>query len=639
MKRINQLPPQLANQIAAGEVVQRPASIVKELMDNSIDSGADELIINLWQGGIEGIQVIDNGHGIHPDDLQLCITPHATSKITTVDDLHNIKTLGFRGEALSSIDAVAKIKIITHQAEQEHAWELSQNQVFPSTGQLGTTVWVSELFYNIPARKKFLKSAATEFRHCLQMIQRVALIRDDLTLRIHHNDKLVCQFDKGSDAAMEARIRTIMGEDFASQSMPIQTAIDGVALSGYLALPQLSRNNADKQFWYTNKRPVRDRGLSAAVKRAYADHMYQTRQPCYFLNLTIAEDEIDINIHPSKEEIKFLRVELFHFVQSSVKQLITQPLSSRTRSLSDLFLSDKNNPFAGRGYENPRMINDSNSQVIQDKGNTHATQRGLLKVLEPDSLYQMGDSNATDHSAARFNQVSHPSQALNAQDNDRLTRQSSKQSTTQLGRFSVNHFRDLFQQQPTSQQLGRPLAYVHGAYIISISDTSLYLIDVHAAHERILYEQFKQQKHIEKQPLLQPLELSLSDSESALLEMAEPSLRQVGFVIERQQQHWLLKQIPLQLKSVNVEQLLRDFISELGIDSDSELITETMHQILASRACYRAVRANQPLSDWEMQALIKQIEQTPAASQCNHGRPTWQEITFKQFDRLFKRGQ
>lgn len=593
IKRVKKLSQHLANQIAAGEVVECPASIVKELIENSIDAEASEIVIKLQQGGIEGIEIEDNGKGIHPDDLQLCLASHTTSKLSSTDDLTHIETLGFRGEALSSIQSVARIEVLSKVSSAEHAWLLNtQGERQPSSRQQGTSIRINELFYNIPARKKFLRSASTELRHCLLIINRIALIRTDICFTVYHNQKQTLHYEISH--SQKKRLSSILGKEFADSCIPINTQYGQLSIQGFLGSPHAARRNADKQFWYVNQRPIRDRALAVAVKRAYADVMYQQLQPVYTLSLTIPTDQVDINVHPSKEEARFINQELFLFTQSSVKAALGQLLQSKqtTSEPSNVAkIFERTKGFSNTPITKPstHLFSQSAKTTTYNKG---TTQKSLGRIDRQSFANLFADGKAMESNAV-----------------------------------------------PANISLGQALAFIHSNFILASNDDGLIIVDAHAAHERVLYEQLKQKQKIIKQTLLSPIEVPLTLAEQGLYKQLKPHLQQAGFDIKLTQENWLISSVPTCLEHCDIHQLLQDVISDFALDNSSNVIEETLYTKLSSKACHQAVRANRYMSIPEMNDLLRQIEQAPSGSQCNHGRPTWKLLHLAELNRLFSRGQ
>jgi DNA mismatch repair protein MutL len=592
--RIKKLSSHLANQIAAGEVVERPASIVKELLENSLDAQATQINIYLYKGGIEGIDISDNGTGIHPEDLLLSTHPHATSKLSDTDHLFNIHTFGFRGEALSSIHSIAKLTIQSKHKDSDSAWELThKGEIIPSTLREGTKIKIRELFYSIPARKHFLKSPNTEYQHCLKIIHRIALIHPQVHIRLYADEKCVldCQPFKENT---QQRLQQIIGKEFAENAKPIEVKYDNWSLTGWLSPSSVAKKTTDKQFWYVNYRAVKDRLLSAATRRAYADLMHNHSQPEFFLHLQIPPEEVDVNVHPGKLEVRFRQNEIFPFVQNSIKKQLFQPINEQFSGATESLVSSN-----------------------------FLTENTAQKAYSP--------------------RVQSYSPSSNSAQRTRLDYQSFKNINQHLAEQPID-----FQPISTTPELipdaplGQAISYIHGAFILAVNAKGLVIVDAHAAHERILYEQIKTQQALENEPvqtLIEPhkIHLNLADLETA--KNLAPLLENIGIKSDFKSPYWQIHSIPNILKDTDLTELLTASLTEYAKEEHTEKTIETLYQILSTKACHQAVRANRVLSPVEMNELLRQVEECSAGERCNHGRPTWHQITLKELNQFFFRGQ
>ncbi len=592
--RIKQLAPNLANKIAAGEVVERPASIVKELIENAIDAQADSITIHLEKGGLHKILVADNGIGIEKEDLPLTIAPHATSKIYQIDDLYNIQTLGFRGEALASIHAISRLSIRTKTAESDNGWIFQNEKLSPSACHLGTEISIQDLFFNVPARLKFMRAPATELRHCLQVIHRTALAQPHIHFKIFSNGKLhlECPAATNDEEGLK-RAKTLLGEEFAAAAQPIHIEHGNWRLYGLIAHPPFSRAQADMQFWDINQRFIRDKQLGAAARRAFRDQMYHDRHPGYILHLHLPASEVDVNVHPAKHEVRFHNRTLFDFIYQSLRNAISQPLSS-----------SPNLPPLTSSANNPQKASHKPRQSLPLQPSQHAQQ-------SYQTFIQNAIPQATNHISEQPKKMAHDGHLAPANEGN--------------------------------TPLGDAIAFVHGAFIISQTEDGLCFIDAHGAHERILYERLKnglESKQMAAQRLLVPVPITLNRQEKAVIEEYSDHFKKLLFEIDMVgDQSAIIRQIPSLLMDANMAQLISDTLSDLAELEQSERGTQRINALLSSIACHRAVRANRQLSIHEMNDLLRQLERTQSATVCNHGRPIIHHVTLKTLDGWFMRGQ
>jgi DNA mismatch repair protein MutL len=583
---IQQLPDHLINQIAAGEVVERPASVVKELVENSLDAGAGSIQVDIVSGGQKLIRVRDDGGGIPPDQLQLALARHATSKISSLEDLEAVVSLGFRGEALPSIASVSRLSICSRSPEVDQAWQLDTNggeigQLQPAAHPVGTTIEVHDLFYNTPARRRFLRAERTEFGHIDKWLRRLALARPDVAFAVTHNRRNVMQLRAAfsEDERLE-RLAKICGDEFARHAVLIEQVSDGLALSGWIGLPTFNRSQPDLQFWFVNGRSITDKTLAHAARHAYRDVLFHGRYPAYVLSLTIDPASVDANAHPAKHEVRFRDGRRVHGV-------VTQTIETALRDTRP-----------GGVASAPTGL-PAQSLTRQGAMALHAPRRALPgQVAEVLSTYS---------------EIAHGAPADEAD------------SDTQL------------------PALGHAIAQISATYILAENRDGLIIVDMHAAHERIVYEKLKASfdgNSIVRQPLLVPLTVAVAESEANLVEQSRDVLERIGLVIDRTGPAALvIRELPALLRDVDAESLLRDVLADLSEAGESSRIEDTCHESLATMACHRSVRANRALTIAEMNALLREMEVTEHADQCNHGRPTWMAITMSDLDRLFLRGR
>lgn len=586
--RIQKLSPLLANQIAAGEVVERPASVVKELVENSLDAGATQIDIDIEQGGVRLIRVRDNGGGIHEEDLPLALSRHATSKITTTDDLSQILTLGFRGEALASIGSVSRLTVtsaIPHAAGKQVAVEGDiASDIKPAAHPKGTTVEVHDLFFNTPARRKFMRSEKTEFDHIDELVKRIALSSFDVGFTLKHNQKLIRQYFPAKSEQQETeRLKALCGTEFANHSLRIEAEGAGMRIAGWIAQPTFSRSQADLQYFYVNGRIVRDKLVMHALRQAYQDVLYRDRYPAYVLFLDLPPNLVDVNVHPTKHEVRFRDSRVVHdFI---------------VRSVHDALSCDKPGaaPCAHQHVEHVHVPTPTPFIYSSD-----TPPKPVQQVAEQMSLYKALATETMEQAAAISLPVSTP-------------------------------------------PLGFAIAQLLGIYILAEKENTLVMIDMHAAHERVLYEKMKtawRTKSMATQRLLVPITIALSEREANQAEQATEFFHSLGFVVERVGRETIaVREVAHMLAHGPVEQLVRDIIADLLAHDNSVRMEEHINHLLGTLACHTAVRANHALTIPEMNALLRQMEKTDHAGQCNHGRPTCVELSLQELDKLFMRGK
>lgn len=600
---IRALPDELISQIAAGEVVERPASVVRELMDNALDAGATQITLRLLAGGIRLIQIEDNGCGIAQDQLALALQRHATSKITNLHDLESVGTLGFRGEALAAVASVSELSLASRSAVDEHAWLLHARtgELRPMARDQGTTVEVRELFFSTPARRKFLKSEATEYAHCMDVVRRHALSHPQVGFTVWHEGQCTAQWRAlHGPQAFEARANDVLGAEFVAGSLPIQVEAAGLALQGLIGLPDQSRSRADQQFMYVNGRFVRDKVIQHAVRAAYEDVLHGHRQPVFVLHLALDPLGVDVNVHPTKIEVRFRDGrQVHHFVQSALKAALAAPRSSSSGSPQALLpdhagLLDKPSPSPS----SPPLSAETNRSWHQDMP-TRQAPLGLRPDPQWASVRTASEARPEPARADPEHEVDHP--------------------------------------------LGHAIAQLHGVYILAENAQGLVVVDMHAAHERILYEALKQQmdaQRLHAQPLLVPLSFAATPEEMAAAHTHSATLAQLGMDIAALTANRLaIRSLPTHLAQADGVALARSVLAELSEHDASTVLERHRNELLATMACHTAVRANRQLSLMEMDALLRQMEATERSDQCNHGRPTWRAVSLKELDQLFLRGR
>ncbi|WAH66260.1 DNA mismatch repair endonuclease MutL [Xanthomonas hortorum] len=618
---IRQLPDILINQIAAGEVVERPASVVKELVENALDAGATRVDIELEEGGVRLIRIRDNGGGIPPDELPLAVSRHATSKIASLDDLETVATLGFRGEALPSIASVSRFTLVSRRHDAEHGSALEieggrLGEVTPRAHAPGTTVEVRELFYNVPARRKFLRAERTELGHIEEWLRSLALARPDVELRVAHNGKPSRRYKPG-DLYSDARLGETLGEDFARQALRVDHSGAGLRLHGWVAQPHYSRASTDQQYLYVNGRSVRDRSVAHAVKMAYGDVLFHGRQPAYVLFLELDPARVDVNVHPAKHEVRFREARLIHdFVYRTLQDALAH---TRAGAMPNSIGTEGNSDAgaAPNGMANtPNYGGATGGGSGSGYGNWTPSQTPLgLRVDEARAAYS----------------------ALYAPPSGSAQQQSAAMQT-----FSGTGL------PATSQDSGVPplgyaVAQLHGIYILAENAEGLIVVDMHAAHERIGYERLKNAHDsigLHAQPLLVPMTLAVGEREADTAEREADTLASLGFEITRAGPQSLhVRSIPALLANAEPEALLRDVLGDLREHGQSRRIATARDELLSTMACHGAVRANRRLTVPEMNALLRDMEATERSGQCNHGRPTWARFTLGEIDRWFLRGR
>ena len=594
---IHQLPELLVNQIAAGEVVERPSSVVKELIENSLDAGARSIQVALEQGGKRLVRVSDDGCGIAVDELPLALARHATSKIDSLQDLEEVQTMGFRGEALPSMSSVSRMTITSRTASAGHAWQIKTvngevGAPVPAAGAPGTQVELRDLFYNVPARRKFMRTDQTEFTHVDELLKRFALARPDVGFQLQHNNRVVRQFPPvTADSQMLARLEAVAGPEFVEHALAVEEQRGAFSLRGWVAEPRYNRAQADRQFFFVNGRVIRDRLVAHAIRQSFRDVLFHGRHPAFVLFLELPYSAVDVNVHPQKHEVRF----------------------RDSRSVHDFIYSTLNRSLAAAGVGAGALRPGTEMQAPGQAANTGdwAAHQAPMPISVAEQLQSYAQLVAAPRGFAGGSAAGHA--GLAAQPGEEFP------------------------------PLGFALAQLHGVYILAQNRHGLVLVDMHAAHERITYERLKAglaQDGIRSQNLLVPVTVHVSEREADMVEAHSGRLESLGISCGRSgPQAVVVRKVPTLLQNADMTQLLQDVLSELVSDGKSLKIESQLDEVLSSMACHGSVRANRQLNLAEMNALLRDMERTERAAQCNHGRPTWVQLDMQSLDRLFLRGR
>ena len=609
IERIQQLDTRLSNQIAAGEVVERPASVVKELVENSLDAGSSRIDVDLDSGGRKLVRVRDNGRGIHREDLSLALSRHATSKIFSLEDLNGVSSLGFRGEALASIASVSRTLLTSNSsAEESSGWQVSTSgsemlaEVLPAAQPRGTSVEVRDLFFNTPARRKFLRTDRTEFMRIDDVLKKIALSRFDVSFALTHNGKSVRNFPLAlNDEDKMRRLATVFGKDFIDNTIDVAEESAEMRIHGWVGLPQFSRSQADSQYFYVNGRIIKDKLISHAIRQAYQDVLFHGRHPIFVLFLEINPLLVDVNVHPTKHEVRFRESRSVHdFLHRAIH-----------RALGDTRPEDKIH------------------QIVSEVGSSEQTSLSLARQSSY-SFSNPGSSGDWERSGSVSDQAA------------------AYQALYPKGEYpgdSRPQFMVLDEQAADADipPLGYAVAQIHGIFILAENAQGLIVVDMHAAHERITYERMKtacDDEGLKTQPLLVPVTLSVSDKEADCAQQHAAEFQALGIGVERMgQESLVVREVPALLRDSDVEQLIRDVLADILMHGSSERVMEHRDEILATMACHGSVRANRKLTIPEMNALLRDMEVTERSGQCNHGRPTWAMQSLSELDALFLRGR
>jgi DNA mismatch repair protein MutL len=604
MSYIKILSDQLISQIAAGEVVERPASALKELLENSLDAQSTEVKVSLIDGGIKQLRVADNGVGISQEDLALALTRHATSKISSLEELEAVESLGFRGEALASIASISRMRLMSRAKDTKHAWSIYANgseisTVDPCALDIGSVVEVSDLYFNTPARRKFLKKETTEFGHCEEAYTRTVLSRPEVSFVLEHNGRIISRYNASEPTN---RFKAVLGDEFAAEMIAVDEAAAGLRFWGVAAKPTFSRGRRDTQYVFVNGRFVRDKLIAHAIRQAYQDVLHHDRHPAYVLFLELDPNLVDVNVHPAKTEVRFRDGQAVHqFIFHVLHRALATPTG------------ESNAVSAGQASHNPFQA--SNAPYLKQQSTMD------LSVKQTPDFYQTLYGNPVNP-------------------NPNESRQDQSQPNLES---KVEEVGD----DDESYPLGFAVAQIHGVYILAQNTQGLVVIDMHAAHERIMYERLKKaidQKAVPMQPLLLPVSFNADRVEvatvSEMLSSDNEILAQLGFDIAVLSPTTLaVRAVPILLKHADAVSLARDVLRELNEYGASRVLTDQRNTLLGTMACHAAVRANRNLTVPEMNALIRDMEATERSGQCNHGRPTWFQVSMQDLDKMFMRGK
>ncbi len=608
MSTIQLLPDLLINQIAAGEVIERPAAALKEMLENSLDAGATDIIVQLEGGGVKLLRVRDNGSGIAPEELTLALMRHATSKIASLADLQRVASMGFRGEALASMAAVAQVTLTSRQTEGPHAWQIqsgdgTQSEVIPAAHTQGTSVEIRELYFNTPARRKFLKSEATELAYCEETFKRIALSRPDVAFSLQHHNRMMWQLPTlpRSDHAdaLPKRIEAILGKEFAQSAVLISRKAAGLHLYGMASLPAYSKASRDAQYFFVNGRFIRDKIVAHAIRQAYQDILHHQRHPAFALFLDMPPELVDVNVHPAKSEVRFRESQAIHqFVFHTLQQVLSTPVALAENA------SDLSNRLA-------QVSSVQRTMSMQQPMQLHMASQPLAFY---DALF--GKKEIREGDEEKFNDAPFSNTQSHSQ---------SSPSETEI------------------PPLGFALAQLAGIYILSQNVHGLVVVDMHAAHERIVYERLKtalDRQQIPMQPLLIPVCFAAEALDIATAEEEHAAMAQLGFDIAPLSPTTLaVRAMPAMLKQTHAEAAARDVLHEMREYGATRVLTERRNELLSTLACHSAVRANQILTVPEMNNILREMERTERSGQCNHGRPTWFQMSIAELDTLFMRGK
>lgn len=647
-RAIRELPDELISQIAAGEVVERPASVVRELVDNALDAGAGQIQLKLIAGGIRSLIVEDDGHGIPDGELPLAIKRHATSKIGTLDDLEAVATMGFRGEALAAVSSIAELALVSRYTGAAHAWRLEARtgELSPAARARGTSVEVRELFFNTPARRKFLKSESTELAHCLEALRRHALARPDVGFAVWHEGKLV---DQWRAAPLPQRIAEVLNEDFIAQSREVFAEVGPMRIHGRVGLPEAARARADMQYVYVNGRYVRDKLISHAIRSAFDDVLHGHRQPSYVLFIDVQPELVDVNVHPTKIEVRFRDGREIH---QQVRRAVVAALALSRSSEDGQHAAEGSasaEPAAPAGRQRWTGTPAWEQGGMGGASGTSGAD-GQTAAYDPPAAYTAPSARFAGPEGWRAPIPTRAQTALALEQAEALYASgprgglpTSAATPSALSALGAAPGGPLPSSQAGEWPLGRAIAQIQGVYVLAENAQGLIIIDMHAAHERVVYERLKTalgETRIDSQPLLIPVTFAATPAEIATAEAQAETLQRLGLDIAPLSAKVLaVRERPALLAGGDVVELARGVLAELAQFDASHAIERAQHEILATMACHGAVRANRQLTIDEMNALLRDMERTERADQCNHGRPTWRQLTLRDLDALFLRGR
>ncbi len=648
-RRIQTLDAALANQIAAGEVIVRPASVVKELLENAIDSGATRLSIRIEQGGTTLIEIIDNGFGIHADDLPLAVMRHATSKVRSADELSAIQSLGFRGEALASIAAVSRLSIASSQSDDGIGYQieingaaLQQEQAEATAMRRGTHVRVRDLFFNVPARRKFLKRVSTEYQHIEEIVRRMALTHFDVHFTLEHNDQIRLNLPIADSGELRyQRVLQLLGRQFAENAYWIDAQSENLHMLGWLGHPSDARGQADLQYIYVNGRIVKDKTISHALRMAYDGILHGHQHSAYLLFIEIDPHEIDVNVHPTKHEIRFLtQREVHEFVRHHAKQVLSQFQTASAELSTAMKRDDRFAPNQPRYQENLSLHQQAQNEQSNNEQNSNVPLNTHSQSTQPHQHQPHYYSNRVNKDYVA-NSVSSYLAPLRQQHDEQ---QIDRNNGTNSAELTTNSTNENNQTTRNEYPLGIAIAQLHGIYILAQNIEGLIIVDMHAAHERILLQQMKQAwdqpQYWQSQQLLIPKVVKITAMQATRLEQLQDKLYRLGLDVDLYgDDQVLVRGVPAFLQKANFDRLIPELFNDLDPNDNVQVLTQKRDHLLATMSCHGAVRAHRQLSLAEMNALLRQMEQTEFASQCNHGRPTWRAFPLDQLDKLFARGE
>jgi DNA mismatch repair protein MutL len=649
-RTIRELPDELVSQIAAGEVVERPASVVRELVDNALDAGSSQIGIRLVAGGVRAILIEDDGNGIEPAELPLALKRHATSKIRSLDDLESVTTMGFRGEALAAIASVSELALVSRPAGAAHAQRLDARtgELAPAARAQGTTVEVRELFFSTPARRKFLKSDSTELAHCIEAVRRHALVRPTVGFGVWHEGKLVQQWRASDDETQ--RLRDVLGEDFIDNSRPLQAEIGPIAIHGRVGLPAAARTRSDHQYVYVNGRYVRDRLIAHALRSAYEDVLHGQKQPAYVLFIEIDPARVDVNVHPTKIEVRFRDSGAIH---QAVKRAVEDVLAPSGATAPG---ANAGTGVVGTSFGTPGGFAAAAAAAVErlngtGSGNTSPgwNAAGLAPArpwpVASDARDPLAGATTASLFARAFGDSSAPAVSAGVLDTGGTAVLEAREPPPAWVRTRANDeaIAALAKADASDWPLGRAIAQIQGVYVLAENAQGLVVVDMHAAHERIVYERLKTGAATHDMPtqaLLIPATFAATPAEHALVETHAETLRTLGLDVSPMGPTTLaVRSLPAALLQADPVDLVRSVLADLAEVDASSLVQRARDDVLASMACHGAVRANRRLTLEEMNGLLRQMEATERSDQCNHGRPTWRQVTMKELDALFLRGR
>lgn len=625
--RIQRLSSQLSNQIAAGEVVERPSSVVKELLENSLDAGATALEIDIEQGGSKRILVRDNGGGIHREDLELALSRHATSKIQDYADLEEVASLGFRGEALPSISSVSRTLLISRTADEEAGWSVKTEgrdpevETSPMAHPQGTTVDVRDLFFNTPARRKFLRTEKTEFNHLEEGVRRLALSRFAVAFHLKHNGRTIFNLPAAITQEQQLkRIAKLCGTSFAENTLYADWEASGMRLWGWVGLPTFSRSQSDMQYFFVNGRVIRDKVIGHAVRKGYRDVLYHGRHPAFVLYLEMSAKDVDVNVHPNKHEVRFRESRTVHdFLYRTLHNVLAQAGPDEVENL-------------------PVSLADEKTPALQQTTEPSPTQSSFFGSDKPTSPPSTSTGYGGRSFSSRTPSYASPAAKVNIEN----------VISEQIAAYGALHPKTEEEAAEKQQAAGMPtlgyaLAQLKGIYILAENEQGLILVDMHAAHERVTYERLKKSWADERmvaQPLLLPVSVTVSEAEAALVEDFKEEISRLGFECSQTgPETVVVRQVPAILNNADIEKLMRDILSDFREHGQSYLLAQNIDEILSTMACHGSVRAQRKLTIPEMNALLRDMERTARSGQCNHGRPSYVEMSLSELDKLFLRGR